>query len=141
MPSYLKSEKFRQKVITFSVILHCENVNFSDVSQKIDKYSDKFVTLLQNILEGEMKTQRGTMNMGPNHSQNATSQCKNRHIEILKKLNINDEDSSLSDMEDDILKTCQVTVNKEMTEKRVEKIEKKNRRKSNRKKSKNTKNR
>jgi hypothetical protein len=78
---------------------------------KIDIYSEKFLTLLQNILENEHKVQRPFFeSICRQNYHNPSILCQNRHIEILQKMDINDDDSCLSDMEDDILKTCQITV-------------------------------
>jgi len=45
----------------------------------------------------------GVREFNPNH----TPYCENKYLSILKSFNINDDNSSLSDIEDEILKTCQ----------------------------------
>lgn len=103
-PSYRKSEKFRNKITTFSVILHSQN---SEIVAKIDKYSEKFVNLLENILmENLMFNRQCEILIGmPKNKQ----YCENRHMVLLHKLDISEDDSSLSDLEDEILKTCLVS--------------------------------
>ncbi len=107
-PFYKQSEKFKSKLTTFSVILHSQNLNHGEITMKIDKYSEKMVSILQEILMGELKLRR--------HDERQISgmkpqtYCEEKHIQILNSLNVNElnsEDSGLSDLEDEILKTCQ----------------------------------
>ena len=94
-------------------------MNRSEITGKIDKYAEKFLNLIEEILEQELKLRRSREsackreNMNP-HSFNPHSMrgannnyCENKHLNILKKLNINEDDMRLSDLEDEILKTCQ----------------------------------
>jgi hypothetical protein len=86
------------------VILHCQNVNFNEINQKIDKYSEKFLTILQNILIQEVNSIKSFSNF--NTMTNSEPLCMTRHKEILKKLEINEDDSCLSDLENEIFKSC-----------------------------------
>jgi len=86
------------------VILHCQNVNFNEINQKIDKYSEKFLTILQNILIQEVNSIKNLSNF--NTVTNPEPLCMTKHKEILKKLEINEDDSCLSDLEEDIFKSC-----------------------------------
>jgi hypothetical protein len=112
-PSYERSHKFKNKITTFSVILHSKN---KEISSKIDRYSDKFLSLLNNILIEEIKMSRQVLNQAQircseikrNKPKRLGQYCENKHIDILQKLDINEDDSSLSDLEDEILKTCQL---------------------------------
>jgi hypothetical protein len=102
----------KQKIAKFSVILNSQHTNSVENTQKIDKYSEKFLTLLQNILEEGLRS-----NETPNYilntsrnlqiSQELKPYCENKHRELLKKLDIKEDDSGLSDMEDEIYNTCQ----------------------------------
>lgn len=104
--SYRKSEKFKNKIITFSVILHSLN---PEISKKIDKYTEKLVSLIEKILlESNIGSCMQKIEINKVNFQEK-QYCENRHIAILSKMEINEDDSSLSDLEDEILKTCQVS--------------------------------
>lgn len=106
IPFYVKSEKFKQRVTVFSVILRSQNVN---LSEKIDKYSEKFLNLMQTILINELFKHRQPTNNGRPHPipNPNLPVCRSKHLEILKKLELEEDDSALSGMEDELLKSCQ----------------------------------
>jgi hypothetical protein len=91
----------------------------SEITGKIDKYAEKFLNLLGEILEQELKLRRSreitckrenrdAHSFNPHSMRSSKNNyCENKHLKILQKLNINEEDMSLSDLEDEILKSCQ----------------------------------
>ena len=102
----MKSDKFKQKINTFSVILRSQNIHLTEIKNKFDKYSEKFLTLLDNILFNELK--HYMLTALPKVSQNRIHNiCLKRHKEILNNLNIADDDSCLSGLEDEIMISCQ----------------------------------
>jgi hypothetical protein len=106
LPSYTRSEKFKQRINTFSVILRSQNIHLTDIKNKIDKYSEKFITLLENILFNELKHYMITALPKASSNRNK-SYCQKRHIEILNSMVIADDDSCLSGLEDEIMISCQ----------------------------------
>ena len=93
------------------MILHSQNVNLFEITAKIDKYSDKFLNLLQEIILNELKLSRSGVCKSKSQSQSQriplNAYCENKHIQVLRKLDISEDDSCLSDLEDEIMRTCQ----------------------------------
>jgi hypothetical protein len=124
----MKSDRFKEKANTFNVILRSQNINLNDLKKKIDKYSGKFLNILERVLLEELRNMLPTgfakINIR-NHNY-----CKNKHQKILQNVDLSDDDSCLSELEDEIMKTCQVnqyrtpvrqSSNTSMTEEKVEK--------------------
>jgi len=107
LPSYKKSTNFRQKINVFTVILRSQNTNNFEITSKIDKYTEKVLFLIQNILIAEFNSIILGKQLNSNLMTQTNSVCHDRHLEILNKMELNEDDSSLSDMEEEILKTCQ----------------------------------
>jgi hypothetical protein len=105
LPSYVKSDRFKERANTFSVILRSQNINFNDLKNKIDKYTEKFLKNLEKVLTDEIRNFLPTELSKVNLSMK--NYCKNKHQKILQKIDVSDDDSCLSEIEDEIMKTCQ----------------------------------
>jgi hypothetical protein len=105
LPSYMKSDRFKERANTFNVILRSQNIDFNDLRSKIDKYTEKFLKNLEKVLTEEIRNFLPTELSKVNLSMK--NYCKNKHQKILQKLDVSDDDSCLSEIEDEIMKTCQ----------------------------------
>jgi hypothetical protein len=109
----MKSDRFKERANTFNVILRSQNINFGILRNKIEKYTEKFLKLLERVLVGEL------MNVMPvglsKVNLSRKNYCKNKHQTILQKFEFSDDDSCFSEIEDEIMKSCQAGIEAKKT--------------------------
>lgn len=124
VPSFQKSEKLKHKISAFNVILQSQNTHHLE----IEKYSEKLLILLEEILYKELRFNRiGFTDQLRQPIYSFPNYCENKYIETLRKSKISDDDSCLSDLENEILRSCQsgrIPINDAKIQKDIFKISK-----------------